>query len=246
MTKTTRITRFAGFFLASAALGALNGVLSAGFLYLLKHLTLMVWERWAVAWPVQALALTLSGGLLVGLGRRYLGDHPRPFMEAMQAARASGRMEYRHLPHGMLNATVSLVFGASLGPEAAIMDLLGGLSTWVGDQLRALRLRWGLEPPAGQRGRRAWLARHWGGGVSVAAGLLAAVPVFRATFHGGFLPLPADAFTWRLALWGLPAGIIGGLAGAMYTFWMRWQRRVLSPLAERPVASGLLGGLALG
>ena len=57
-------------------------------------------------------------------------------MEVMGQVRQTKRIEYRHLPQAVVNASVSLIFGTSLGPEVAIMDLAGGLSTWVGDRLR--------------------------------------------------------------------------------------------------------------
>ena len=46
----------------------------------------------------------------------------------------TGRIEYRFVHKATLTAIIVLIFGASLGPEAALVGIIGGLCTWVGDR----------------------------------------------------------------------------------------------------------------
>jgi hypothetical protein len=82
------------------------------------------------------------GGLLIGLCKRYLGDHPKEINEAVSKIRETGRFDYKHLPQEILTAATSLIFGASLVPEAAIMEQLAdnGSYAYVDDLDEAQKL----------------------------------------------------------------------------------------------------------
>lgn len=45
-------------------------------------------------------------------------------------------MEYKTIPKALLTALIVLFSGASLGPEAALVGIVGGLSTLIGDILK--------------------------------------------------------------------------------------------------------------
>lgn len=48
----------------------------------------------------------------------------------------SGRFDYRNAPGIVITAFVSLISGASLGPEASLADACGGIGTWISDRLK--------------------------------------------------------------------------------------------------------------
>ncbi len=54
--------------------------------------------------------------------------------EVMSEYKKTGRIEYRFVHKATLTAIIVLIFGASLGPEAALVGIIGGLCTWVGDR----------------------------------------------------------------------------------------------------------------
>ncbi len=56
--------------------------------------------------------------------------------EVMAEYKKTGRIEYRFVHRATLTAIIVLVFGASLGPEAALVGIIGGLCTWVGDRFK--------------------------------------------------------------------------------------------------------------
>ncbi|MED3353150.1 chloride channel protein, partial [Bacillus thuringiensis] len=82
------------------------------------------------------LCVTRIGGVLVGLSQKYFGTYPRLMPEVMAEYKKTGRIEYRFVHQATLTAIIVLIFGASLGPEAALVGIIGGLCTWVGDRFK--------------------------------------------------------------------------------------------------------------
>ncbi|MBP0726656.1 chloride channel protein [Bacillus sp. RG28] len=80
------------------------------------------------------ICVTTIGGVLIGLAQKYLGTYPRLMPEIMSEYKETGRVEYRFVHHSTLTAIIALIFGASLGPEAALVGIIGGLCTWIGDR----------------------------------------------------------------------------------------------------------------
>lgn len=83
---------------------------------------------------IYPLVVCTIGGLLVGLYQHYLGDHPPTFEKSLARFRETGLFENRYLPHGQITTLISLIFGESLGPGAALVDLVGGLSTFLSEK----------------------------------------------------------------------------------------------------------------
>jgi H+/Cl- antiporter ClcA len=74
------------------------------------------------------LLIAVIGGLLVGLGLRFLGEqHGKTFQEEM----AEGIVPYRGLPGFMLVALVGLASGASIGPEGPLGHMGAGIGSWL-------------------------------------------------------------------------------------------------------------------
>ncbi|WP_369899517.1 chloride channel protein [Bacillus manliponensis] len=80
------------------------------------------------------IIVTSIGGVLVGLTQKYFGTYPRLMPEVLGEYKATGRVDYRFMHQAVITALVVLMFGASLGPEAALVGIIGGLCTWVGDR----------------------------------------------------------------------------------------------------------------
>ncbi|AQY50266.1 hypothetical protein UE46_03955 [Listeria weihenstephanensis] len=120
-------------------LGTLVAVIAFLFLRLVNFLIYLVWDAGAslfgdpVFWPI--LICTL-GGVFVGLSRKHIGPYPREMDEVMGEFHANGRVSYQgKLWRNLVAALIVLMFGASLGPEAALVSICAGLVTWVGDKL---------------------------------------------------------------------------------------------------------------
>lgn len=230
---------------AAILLGAVIGGLSGGFLWLIDLIQKALWENsLAQVWYAPLVICTL-GGLLVGLCQRYLGNHPKSINEAVQELAQSGRLAYRHLPQGLVTVGVSLSAGASLGPEAAIMDLLGGLSTWAADVLRRVRVSLHLPAAEGAVGLRRWLDR-WPNILAIGLGIFGFGALARGLYSDGFLRMQ-ESFAWSDLPWSVLLGLLGAALGALYQWiFTSGQRLVSQRLPDRPVMRALVAGALFG
>lgn len=127
------------FSLYSAFLGLFVGAAAALFLVLINQLIELVWHQIPnrLDWSFYPLIIGLLGGLLVGLLQRYIGDYPKTMHDTLHEFKRNKAVAYRGVIwKNFLGAIIVLTFGASLGPEAALSAILGGLITWLGDHLK--------------------------------------------------------------------------------------------------------------
>src|SRR5215813_9418698 len=133
------LTRSPGFWLVvryAALLGVVLAFASLAFLGLLKGgaklwFTLPKDPGWfdGKLWWV---AVTAGAGVLVGVLRRVLrvpAKLPGIFKELKEE-----RVDPSTVPGAVVVSLVSLVGGASLGPEAALGKMGGGLGTWISER----------------------------------------------------------------------------------------------------------------
>jgi len=123
-----------------ALMGIISAVVTFLFMALVHQGTKLVWEQTAQAVGIDPRLFTLLvcaiGGLLVGLMVKLFGDHSGIFAEVMLEFGKTGRFDYRNAPGIVITAFISLISGASLGPEAPLADACGGLGTWASDRLK--------------------------------------------------------------------------------------------------------------
>lgn len=186
---------------------------------------------WPDSFPVPLFPLVLStaGGLLVGLCLHVFGDHVLLLQQSIVEFQKTGRFEPRHLPAGLLAIYLSLIFGASLGPEVAAIDMGGSMGTLAGDRLRS-RVRT----------------------LSIAgiAGALAGFAIYlqiTKTAGGALYPLPPLGEFFPLYLvYAAILGLAGAAAGALFIGAFRLFHRLMTPLAGQHLIRGLAGGVGLG
>lgn len=256
-------------------LGAIAALVTFAFVVLVNEGTALIWENAALATGLPAPAWTLLvcvvGGLLVGLLVRAFGDHSGIFAEVMQEFGRTGRFDYRNAPGIVLTAFVSLVSGASLGPEAPLADATGGIGTWLADRLHADEretrslsysgvsgmLGAFITSPVG--GPLLALESARGGGAmpslyfwvlfpSMLASATATVifVVLTGSFFGNVFAFPEYMPTFRDLLQAVPLGAIGGAVGVAFFLVLRLAQLAMAPMKNRLVVRGLIGGLALG
>lgn len=132
------------FTLYSLGLGFLIGCLAAGYLFLINSTIDLLWKQLPHVWHLPAfypLLWGLLGGILVGIAQKYVGPYPKTMHETLAEYKKTGQVSYHQqlLPNFLVSIIV-LAFGASLGPEAALSAILGGLITWAGTQIKFLAL----------------------------------------------------------------------------------------------------------
>lgn len=229
--------------------GALVGGVVALFLQILYRSIEFLWQELPVLIspsgeiPYFTLILGIVGGLLVGLCHKYLGDHPKLLQESIADFQKTKRFDYTYIWQGLMTAGTSLLFGASLGPEAALLDLAGGMSTWSGDQLRRLGVSAGVITDD-----EAW-PRIWKWVLFLAA-LAGALAAFRLLigdlFSGKILETAVYQFQYIDLLWAVPVGIAGAMGGLFFNKLQTILPRLTYGLNDRPVLRSLSGGIVLG
>jgi hypothetical protein len=170
--RTSRPGALAALLVTAIASGAVAGVLTACFLWLVQGGERYFWttlpDRVGVdpygSWWLYAIPL--AGGVLVGLGHRYLGNYPEPIQDVVQRWKAGGHVEPRTVPASVYSSLSALVTGGPVGFEAALTGLIGGVATWIGRRIgavgRLVREAWGAERvdglPRAARNLPYWLA----------------------------------------------------------------------------------------
>lgn len=127
------------FVMYSCVLGLIVGVGAALFLTLVNFLIEFVWVSipHMVSIPFYPILVGLFGGVLVGLVQTKFGNYPITMHETLSEFKQKGRVTYQdQIGKNFLAAVIVLMFGASLGPEAALSGILGGMITWMGDHLK--------------------------------------------------------------------------------------------------------------
>ena len=256
-------------------LGLISALITFAFMALVHQGTGLIWEQAALALGMDARLFTILvctlGGLAVGLLVKLFGDHSGIFAEVMREFGKTGRFDYRNAPGIVITAFVSLISGASLGPEAPLADACGGMGTLLSDRLKlddqgtralgysgvsAMLAAFITSPFSGallglesaQGGPGGLLTYFWVLFPSLLASSVATVVfvLLSGTFFETLYQFPA--YTPRLVdlLYAVPLGIIGGAVGALFMASLRRLQRLFQPMKAHVVVRGLVGGLGMG
>jgi H+/Cl- antiporter ClcA len=256
-------------------LGLISALVTFAFMALVNQGTGLIWEQIAQAVGIDPRLFTILictfGGLLVGLLVKLFGDHNAIFADLMIEFGKTGRFDYRSAPGIVITAFVSLISGASLGPEAPLADACGGIGTLVSDRLKlndqetrtmgysgvsgmlasfitepfsgALL---GLESAQGEsRGRQTYF---WVLFPSLLASAVATVVfvLLSGTFFETLYKFPAYTPELKDLIYAAPLGLIGGIVGLLFMLSLRWLQRLFQPMKGHVVLRGLIGGLGMG
>ncbi len=212
------------------------------------------------------LAVTVGAGVAVGLLRIAFKMPPNP--NSLVSELEEEHVEPASVPGTVAVSAVSLIGGASVGPEAALASMGGGLGTWVSErrglneeETKSITLV-GMAGAFGGLLSSPWLAvlmvlelaKPPGprfGRVIVAGGIAAAISfgIFFAiagTVFLGVYPQPEYDFKdWHL-LAAVPLGVVA--AGLALVLWITvgMMKRITKPLERLTVLRPALGGLAFG
>lgn len=273
---TTKTTQFKLIFvLYSLLLGLLIGGLAAAFLALINLSTHLIWQVGYSHFnhPAYPLVIGLFGGILVGLMQRSWGPYPKTMHETLSEFKQTGAVAYQHqVGKNIIAALVVLACGASLGPEAALSAIVGGLITWLGDRLKltahqqTLFLNMGIgamlatifhAPFAGvgEAIEKTPLREHCKSHfnqmllyiLTTATGLLGFTLVNQLFPKESPFALHTPTIHWTLAVWPLLilALIVGFVFGNLFLKieqWCQW----LADTIHRPVLLAVIAGICLG
>ena len=259
-----------------ALLGVVSAVVTFVFMALVHEGTRLVWEQAAQLVGIDPRLFTLLvctlGGLLVGLLVKLFGDHSGIFAEVMREFGKTGRFDYRNAPGIVITAFISLISGASLGPEAPLADACGGIGTWAADRLKLdeqetrtmgysrrqrdagclhhqpiRRGAAGIGIGAG-RNRRACMAYFWVLFPSLLASAVATVVfvLLSGAFFETLYQFPDYAPKLAHMFYAVPLGLLGGVVGMLFMLSLKRLQQLFQPMKSHVVLRGLIGGLGMG
>jgi len=257
-------------------LGIISALVTFAFMALVHQGTSLVWTETAQALGIDQRLFTILvctiGGVFVGLLVKVFGDHNAIFAELMQEFGKTGRFNYRHAPGIVITAFVSLIAGASLGPEAPLADACGGIGTWISDRLKLDDKETRTMGYSGVSGMlAAFITQPLGGAVLglesarggsgdnrkeyfwvlfpslLASAVATVVFVFLSgTFFETLYQFPKYTPLLADLLYAAPLGMLGGIAGLLFMFSLRRLQGLFQAVKERMVLRGLIGGLGMG
>ncbi|MGM0168960.1 hypothetical protein IGI39_003277 [Enterococcus sp. AZ135] len=127
------------FFGYSGLLGLAVGVIVALFMGLTELGNQLLWQILprALGDPrFYPLIICTIGGVAIGFFVKTFGRYPSTLQESFTEYQETKRIDYHDgkLVRNLLGSLIVLLFGASLGPEAALVAIIGGLITYMADR----------------------------------------------------------------------------------------------------------------
>jgi H+/Cl- antiporter ClcA len=270
-TPVTRTPEFWQLLGWAAALGTFMGLVAVAFLALIDLGIELIWPdatpsglfsgKW---WFIPLIG---AFGLVVGLLRRALRVEPviPGLFEEIQERRVEPRVVFGRVAV----AFVSLISGASVGPEAPLATMGGGAGTWVSE-------RWQLSTEMREANVLSGMAGAFGGFfaapiisallvveastpsgtrryvMTALPGLTAATMGFSVFYllSGGTLldiyQVPPYDFSLANFLIAIPLGVLGALISALLGLTMGVVHISTARFRPRPILLATLGGVAIG
>jgi H+/Cl- antiporter ClcA len=212
------------------------------------------------------VAVTAAAGVLVGVLRRVFR------LPAKLPGTVKELWDERVEPSTVLKAVavslVSLVGGASLGPEDALGKMGGGLGTWVSERRKLDKSTSATNALSGMSGAYGGLLsspilatslvveiarpRRPRFADTLVAALVSSTVAFAVYFpiagttFLGIYTLPSFRYEdWQLAA-AVPLGLVAGALALMTVVAIGLLTKLTAPLAERPILRSTLGGIAFG
>jgi len=265
--------RDGGFYLTvlvAILLGLVGGLITVTFVKVLLWLEHLIWTSLPnglqiAHYNIYTLVMCVVGGVLVGLCGKYFGDRPPDLETSMAEFKQTKQFDYQHLPQAMIASLASLGFGAALGPEAALVTLVGGLSTWIGQRLKLSRNRAELATYIGISGtlgalfhtplgsaaigvedERRLSSRLWRYVPGVAAAA-AGWWIYKQVSSGSYFDFtyPSYQFAAIDLVKALVPTLVAALVGLVMLVVLAAGRRAFRGLGKRVILRAVLGGVGL-
>lgn len=257
-------------FIYGFILSILIGVISFIFIYLESNLSHYLWnvilnlENYKIIVIVLA---SLSGGLVVGTLRKYWGDYPLIAHDTIETLKTNKCVDYQPVFKSLGVAVMILVFGAGVGPEAALLGAIVMLSVWQSDKLRYYYFNYSdiAELPVFKRiaqmlhptkylthyqsnatSRKITYVKKYVNILFILNGIFAFVVLMKATKQPSFIS-KMGMTEWSIRdLWlFIPLLLLGCLAGELYKLFSKQMDSWFAFWNDKPIQKALIGSLGI-
>ncbi|MCZ6462253.1 MAG: chloride channel protein, partial [Actinobacteria bacterium] len=269
ITRTREFWTLVGY---AAVFGSVMGLVAYVFLAIVEWATDVLWTDtdsygWFAGEPWWILLMG-GVGLTIGIIRRVL--RVQPVIPGLFDEIDERRVEPATVPRRVLVGFVSLIGGASVGPEAPLASIGGGLATWVSERrqepesvaetntLVAMAGAFGglfsapmisallvVEAATPEGGRRRYAVTAIPVLIAAVAGFAVYFALAQTTFVDVYQVPPYSVDLWDFVV-AIPLGVLGALLAGLLGFTMATVRKGAMRFRSRPVVLATLGGLALG
>jgi H+/Cl- antiporter ClcA len=252
-------------------LGLFGGAFGLVYLLIVETAIHAIWtETESFEWfsgGAGAVLIPIAAGLVIGVLYKVLKLPAR--FKGFIAELEEGHVEPKTTPGALLIAIVSLIGGASLGPEAPLATAGGGAGTWLsrrtggGDVDTRVATFSGISAVFGglmstpiggpliafelehQQTNTYYYQQIVPGAIAGAVGFAVMWPVIGTPMVGLYQFDAVEFRDWML-LAGAGIGIVAGLAALIVGRIMVGVVSLMRRLDPRPIARGLIGGAAVG
>lgn len=230
-------------------------------------------ERWfddsATGWfegPLWLVAVTSGAGLVIGLLRKRL--HMPPRQPGLIDEISAGEVDPRNVPGKVAVSAVSLIGGASLGPEAALGSMGGGIGSWLSarrgesEEVRRANTLNGMAGAYGgmlsspilgtllvleiaRLGGRRFVQVLTGGALASAISFAIYFPIAGSLFLQAYSLPDYEYDDWHL-LAGAALGAVAGVLALLMGVVVGVTRRLVAPLEQHTVIRPVVGGAVFG
>lgn len=112
------------------------------FIFLINTSTDYLWHELPSILKVNNFTITIIlcilGGVIIGFGQKFLGPYPKEMQEILQEYKLTKVIDYKPLPKYIVCAFLPLIFGGSIGPEAALFGMIAMFSTFLSIKIKNL------------------------------------------------------------------------------------------------------------
>lgn len=135
----TKLSSYLLLLVLSLLLGIMGGLITIGFVELLKIVHELVWTKIpnsiGISNKIYIIIVPTIAGIFVGWAHKNLGPYPQGLEKSFAKFKKTGQFDYKHIWQAAVVSIVVLGAGAALGPEAALITIIGGLGTIIAKKI---------------------------------------------------------------------------------------------------------------
>ena len=242
------------------------------FLVIMELGIFFIWEYIPskISFGLYPVVICLIGGILIGICHKKIGSYPESIEVILKKVKGKEKIGYDNINKVALCSLLPLVFGGSVGPEAALGGIVAKLCNWVGDKFKFIKNEFkeikevGLMASLGiifksplygfmndvesddnvKVPKKYKIVIYF---IAILAGLGSFVLLQQIyPCLGGVYKFSVENITNLEKLYLLPLSIVGFIFGLFYFISQKIINKLLKPLNNNLVVKGMLGGLILG